>query len=52
MTLNLHVCMICFQLEVVYDVISGQNVKTIEGYHVVNFEVAVLILSDILKEIS
>ena len=40
LTQNLHVCTICFQLEVDYDVISGRNVKTIEGYLVVNFEVA------------
>ena len=41
MTQNLHVCTICFQPEVVYDVISGQNVKTIEGYDVVlNLETA------------
>ena len=40
MSQNLHVCMICCRLEVVYDVISGQNVKNIEGYPVVNFEIA------------
>ena len=40
MTQNLHVCTICFRPEAVYDVISGQNVKTIEGYIVVNFAVA------------
>ena len=40
MTPNLHVCTTCFRPEVVYDVISGRNVKTIEGYLVVNFEVA------------
>ena len=38
---NLHVCTICCRPEVVYDVISGRPVKTIEGYHVVNFEVAI-----------
>ena len=37
---NLHVCMICCRPEVVYDVISGRNVSTIEGYLLVNFEVA------------
>ena len=40
MTQNLHVCTVCCRLEVVYDVISGGNVKTMEGYLVVNFEVA------------
>ena len=39
MTENLHVCTICFRPEVVYGVISGLNVKTIEGNFVVNFEV-------------
>ena len=38
MTKNVHVCALCFRPEVVYD-ISGQNVKTIEGYIVVHFEV-------------
>ena len=40
MTQNLHVCVICYRLVVVYDVISSRNVKTAEGYFVVNFEVA------------
>ena len=41
MTQNLHVCAIFCRPEVVYDVISGgRRVKTIEGYLVVNFEVA------------
>ena len=40
MTKNVHVCTIRLRPEVVYDVISGRNVKTIEGYIVVNFEVA------------
>ena len=40
MTQNLHFCAIFFRPEVVYDVISGRNVKTTEGYPVVNFEVA------------
>ena len=39
MTQNLHVCTIFCLPEVVYDVISSQNVKIIEGYLVVNFEV-------------
>ena len=33
--------MICFWPEVVYDVISSRNVKTVIGYIVVNFEVAI-----------
>ena len=40
MTQNLHVCTICFRPEVVYDVISGINVKTIEGKLAANLEVA------------
>ena len=40
MTQNLHVCTTCIRLEMVYDVISGRNVKTIKGYLVINFEVA------------
>ena len=40
MTQNFHVCTICFRPEVVYDVLSGRNVNTIEGYLEVNVEVA------------
>ena len=40
MAQNKHVYVICCQLEVADDVISGQNVKTGEGYAVLNFEVA------------
>ena len=40
MTQNLYVCTIYFRPEEVYDVISGQNVKTTEGYLGVNFELA------------
>ena len=40
MTQNIHVCTICCRPEVVYDVISGHNIKTIEGYPLVNLEVA------------
>ena len=40
MTQSLHVYTICFQPQVVYDVISGRNVKTIDGYPVVIFELA------------
>ena len=40
MTQNLHVCTICCRPEVVYGVISGRNVRTMEGYLAINFEVA------------
>ena len=40
MTQNKHVCAICYRLEVAGDVISYRNVQTIEGYAVVDFEVA------------
>ena len=40
MTQKLHVCTIYFRPEVVYDIISGRNVKTVDGYLVINFEVA------------
>ena len=40
MTQNEHVYEICCRPEVVGDGISGENVKTIEGYAVLNFEVA------------
>ena len=40
MTKNLHVCTIYFGPEVVYDVNSGRNIRTIEGNLVVNLEVA------------
>ena len=43
MTQNEHVYAICCQSEVVGDVISGENVKTIEGYAVLNLEVAIYI---------
>ena len=32
--------MICCRPEVAGDVISGKNVKTVEGYAVLNFEIA------------
>ena len=41
MTQNLYASTICYRPEVVYDVISGRNVKIIKGYLVVNFEVAI-----------
>ena len=40
MTANEHVYAICCRLEVAGDVISGENVKTVEGHAVLNFEVA------------
>ena len=48
MTQNLHVCAICCRPEAVYDVVTGRNVKTIQGYILVNFEVAVV--SEIFKQ--
>ena len=40
MTQNEHAYVIWCRPEVVNDVISGENVKTVEGYAVLNFEVA------------
>ena len=40
MTQNEYVYAICCRLELAGDVISNENVKTIEGYFVLNFEVA------------
>ena len=40
MTKNEHVYAFCYRPEVADDVISGGDVKTIEGYAVLNFEVA------------
>ena len=40
MTKNLHRCTIFCRPEVAYDAISGRDVKTIEGYLLVNLEVA------------
>ena len=39
MTQNEHVYAICCRVEVAGDVISGANVKTIDGYEELNFEV-------------
>ena len=51
MTKNEHVYAICCRLEVDGDVISGENVNTIEGYAVLNIEVAsVSSFRDILKK--
>ena len=53
MTRNEHVCAICCRLEVDGDVISGENVKTIEGCAVLNFEVASSnSFRDIIKKFS
>ena len=38
MTQNEHVYAICCRPEAAGDVISGGNVKTVEGYGVLNFE--------------
>ena len=40
MTQNEHVYTICCRLEVAGDVISGESVKTTEGYALLNVEVA------------
>ena len=40
MTKNEHVYAVCCRPEVAGDVILGESVKTIEGYAVLNFEVA------------
>ena len=39
MTQNFHVCAIFFRPEEAYDVISGRNIKTIEGYNAIHFDV-------------
>ena len=53
MTQNEHICAICCRTEVDGDVISGENVKTVEGYTVLNFEVAsISSFRDIKKIIS
>ena len=49
MTQNLHVGTICFRPEVVYDVISGRNVKTIKGYPAKILKSLSLIVSEIFK---
>ena len=41
MTQNLHVYAICCRPEVGGEVISGGKIRTIEGYAVLNFEVAI-----------
>ena len=41
MSQNLHVCTICLRPEVVCDIISSRNVKTIDGYLAIDFEVAI-----------
>ena len=51
MTPNEHVYAICCRPEVAGDSISSENVKTIEGYAVLNFEVAAFAVSAIFKTI-
>ena len=46
MTQNKHVYVICCRPEVACDLISGGNVKTINGYAVLKFEVAFEILKN------
>ena len=53
MTQNEQVYAICYRTEVAGNVISGESVKTIEGYVVLNFDVASFIsFRDIQKIIS
>ena len=40
MTPNKHVYAICCRLEVAGNIVSGKNVKTVENYAVLHFEVA------------
>ena len=40
MTKNEHVYAICFRTEIAGDVISSGNIKTVEGYAALHFEVA------------
>ena len=42
MTQNEHVYAICCGLEVAGDAISGENIKTIKGYALSNFEGAIV----------
>ena len=42
MTQNEHVYAICCRPEVVGDVISSENVKTIEGYALLHFKAAII----------
>ena len=42
MTKNEHVYVTCCRPEVAGDVISGENIKTIEGYALLNFEAAII----------
>ena len=51
MTQNEHVYAICCRPEVACDVISGGNVKTIEGYAVLNFEVVSFSTASVVSEI-
>ena len=49
MNQNEHVYAICCRQEATGDVISGENVKTIESYVALNFEAARLALSEKIK---
>ena len=40
MTQNEHVCATCCRPEVACDIIYGENVKTVQGYALFNFEAA------------
>ena len=53
MTQNEHVYAMCCRPEVAGDVISGEDVKTIESCAVLNFEIANFssLVSEILKKI-
>ena len=42
MTQNEHVCAICCQPEVAGDGVSGENVKTIDRYALLDFEAAIV----------
>ena len=49
MTQNEHVHAICCRLEVAYDVLSSENIRTIEGYALLNFEATSLLVSEKIK---
>ena len=50
MTQNEHVYGICCRAEGACDVISGENVKTIDGHVVLNFKLITLLVSEIFKK--
>ena len=49
MTQNEHVYAICCRPEEVNDVVSSENVKTMQGSAVINFELLALVISEIFK---